>query len=386
MQPSIRRGVAFAEDVRFCFTVFEDNEQFESGDTLEHTWWKEAWPVCTTKWLYIWGKRAGETCVSTTAPFKYHNDGVEPVPAPDFMYQLNSIDPQFYSFGGGSAPRTADLSRDVPPFATGAILQFKNPDPGTEHSFGCWKPGVTPTSIFDFTRDGTLWVVVGLDENRCFEYFWELPGTVHAYLMGYTGTEVVFPDVPIDIAPTIANAYQTKDIGSIWPDAKLIFTDLGSLNTWDRYFSIRPHGSTKEVYAGGHRKYPICGIPDNGLIQVKTSEAGHPSTKWLAYAYLRKDCTTSLNGVNLVGFTAGAWKTLDCSALHPDARWAFLEYKHPAGSKGVSARKQNSFFNYQGANNIHSFMIVHLHHSLECQVWTEGTNETDQLLQIAESH
>ncbi len=80
MKPSIRRGVAFAEDVRFCFTVFEDNEQEEPGDTVSHTWWKPSWPVCTTKWLYVWGMRAGETCASTTAPFKYHNDGVAPVP------------------------------------------------------------------------------------------------------------------------------------------------------------------------------------------------------------------------------------------------------------------------------------------------------------------
>ncbi len=80
MKPSIRRGVAFAEDVRFCFTVFGDNPQNEWGDTLEHTWWMEDWPVCTTKWLYVWGLRAGEVCVSTTAPFKYHNTGIEPVP------------------------------------------------------------------------------------------------------------------------------------------------------------------------------------------------------------------------------------------------------------------------------------------------------------------
>ncbi|MBA7535022.1 hypothetical protein ES705_27272 [subsurface metagenome] len=79
-KPSLRRGVAFAEDVRFCFTVFEDNEQNEWGDTLEHTWWKPDWPFCTTKYLYVWGMRAGETCISTTAPFKYHNDGLEPVP------------------------------------------------------------------------------------------------------------------------------------------------------------------------------------------------------------------------------------------------------------------------------------------------------------------
>ncbi|MBA7527947.1 hypothetical protein ES705_20129 [subsurface metagenome] len=86
MKPSIRRGVAFAEDVRFCFTVFEDNAQVEPGDTINHTWWKNNWPVCTTKWLYVWGSRAGEVCVSTTAPFKFHNDGIAPVPPVGLLF------------------------------------------------------------------------------------------------------------------------------------------------------------------------------------------------------------------------------------------------------------------------------------------------------------
>ena len=77
-KPSLRRGVAFAEDVRFCFTVFEDNEQNEWGDTLEHTWWKTDWPVCTTKYFYIWGYAGGIVAVSTTAIFSWHNDGVDP--------------------------------------------------------------------------------------------------------------------------------------------------------------------------------------------------------------------------------------------------------------------------------------------------------------------
>ena len=81
-QPSIRRGVAFAEDIRFCFTVFEDNEQVEPGDTINHTWWKTSWPACTTKWLYVWGSRSGEVCVSTTAPFQYHNTGIDPIEPP----------------------------------------------------------------------------------------------------------------------------------------------------------------------------------------------------------------------------------------------------------------------------------------------------------------
>lgn len=76
----LRRGVQFATDVRFCFTVFEDNEQMEWGDTKVHTWWKPDWPVCTTKWFYFWGRIQAEVSVSTGPFFKYHNDGVEPVP------------------------------------------------------------------------------------------------------------------------------------------------------------------------------------------------------------------------------------------------------------------------------------------------------------------
>ncbi|MBA7548860.1 hypothetical protein ES705_41328 [subsurface metagenome] len=78
--PAYRRGIQINDDLRFCFTVFEDNEQNEWGDTLEHTWWKEDWPFCTTKYLYFFGSVAGEMCVSTTAPFKYHNDGAAPEP------------------------------------------------------------------------------------------------------------------------------------------------------------------------------------------------------------------------------------------------------------------------------------------------------------------
>lgn len=65
-------------ELRFCFTVYEDNEQEEAGDTLTHTWIKPDWPPCTTKYFYLWGKVAGVTCVSTSPPFKHHNSYVAP--------------------------------------------------------------------------------------------------------------------------------------------------------------------------------------------------------------------------------------------------------------------------------------------------------------------
>jgi len=118
-KPSIRRGVAFAEDVRFCFTVYDDNEQLEPGDTLEHTFLKPDWPVCTTKWFYIWGSIAGDTCVSTTAPFNYHNSYVRPPPRP--IYVGDSPDPRAHFCATGYS----FMSMNLPATGTGTITLIR---------------------------------------------------------------------------------------------------------------------------------------------------------------------------------------------------------------------------------------------------------------------
>lgn len=385
-KPTYRRGIFFNWDVRFCFTVFEDNEQYESGDTLIHTWWKENWPVCTTKYCYFWGTVNGQTSPSTSPLFKYHNDGFEPIPPPEPMYQLNPIDPQFYTFPGGSSWTLADLSRDIPQDATGALIVFYNADTGAEQPLALRKPGASYDSYQPMQRDGILWAIVGLDSQRRFEYRFGKPGYLHGYLMAYTGRDVVFPDDPIDIKPTIDNAYHTVNIKEHWPEAQLILTDLGSWQSWNTHHSIRPYGSSKEIYHGAYRCFPFSALSEDGRIQTKLYRAGGPSTQWLAYAYFKKDTTTSLNGIDLEGFTANAWKTLDCGTLNPDARFAFLEYYHPFSAVHISARKRFSYFNYTGRNANHGYIITHLHHNLECEVYSGNTMETDQLLFIAETH
>ncbi|MBA7655924.1 hypothetical protein ES703_63835 [subsurface metagenome] len=60
------------DDVRFCFDVYDDFEQDEDGDTLIHTFSLVDWPICVTKWLYLWGSRAGVVCVSTSVPLHFH--------------------------------------------------------------------------------------------------------------------------------------------------------------------------------------------------------------------------------------------------------------------------------------------------------------------------
>jgi len=85
--PSIRRGTRFTGDVRFCFTVYEDNDQVEAGDTLTHTFIKDKWEVCHDRWFYFVGTIGGKTLVSETAIFKFHFPAPPP-PVPGAMLRV----------------------------------------------------------------------------------------------------------------------------------------------------------------------------------------------------------------------------------------------------------------------------------------------------------
>jgi len=79
--PRYRRGVWLFDDKRFCFVAYHENEQEEIGDTLIHTFIKENWPVCQTRWFYFIGTKNGEQSPSTSPIFKKHRYEVPP-PAP----------------------------------------------------------------------------------------------------------------------------------------------------------------------------------------------------------------------------------------------------------------------------------------------------------------
>ncbi|MBA7677018.1 hypothetical protein ES703_85266 [subsurface metagenome] len=74
--PILRRGVYFPEKVRFCFVEYHDNEQEEAADTLAHTFLKQEWPVCETRYFYFWGTVGAEPSPSESPLFTKHFTGV----------------------------------------------------------------------------------------------------------------------------------------------------------------------------------------------------------------------------------------------------------------------------------------------------------------------
>lgn len=117
-KPVLRRGEWLADDVRFCFVVYTDHEQEEPGDTLIHTFIKEPWAPCATKYMYFWATIAGEVCVSTSAIFKHHNPVIPPVPPEPIRYAWNRL----FTHYGAFVARAA---------GTGLAATFHTPDTPT---------------------------------------------------------------------------------------------------------------------------------------------------------------------------------------------------------------------------------------------------------------
>jgi len=67
-----RRGRTWYWDIKNCFVEHHDLEQLEDGDTTNHTFKWTSWQMCTTRWYYFHGTRAGKAARSNTAYLKLH--------------------------------------------------------------------------------------------------------------------------------------------------------------------------------------------------------------------------------------------------------------------------------------------------------------------------
>lgn len=84
--PVTRRGLTTMSDFYYCFDVYHDNEQEEPGDTLVHTFIKEPWASCETRYFYFHGQIDNVNIPSTSPIFKKHRLWEEP-PAPVYDFE-----------------------------------------------------------------------------------------------------------------------------------------------------------------------------------------------------------------------------------------------------------------------------------------------------------
>ena len=70
--PRLRRGVQFSDILQYCFVAWHKNEQAEPGDTCIHTYIKEPWPVCQTRYFIFRGNVDDQLSPSISAIFTKH--------------------------------------------------------------------------------------------------------------------------------------------------------------------------------------------------------------------------------------------------------------------------------------------------------------------------
>ncbi len=70
--PILTRGIELHTQLKMCFVNWHENEQEEAGDTMVHTFTKEPWAHCETRWLTFRAK-VMENWVKSVGPiFKKH--------------------------------------------------------------------------------------------------------------------------------------------------------------------------------------------------------------------------------------------------------------------------------------------------------------------------
>lgn len=72
MRTRILRGVSILDTPAYCFVTWHENEQLEPGDTIIHTFIKEPWPVCETRWYTFRALVNNEWSPSAGPIFKKH--------------------------------------------------------------------------------------------------------------------------------------------------------------------------------------------------------------------------------------------------------------------------------------------------------------------------
>lgn len=368
-RPIYRRGTWLNDDVRFCFTVFEDNEQFESGDTLIHTFWKTNWPYCTTKWSYYFASISGNWCVSTSPYFKYHNDGVDPVYPPDVMFTFNSIEPELHSCGAGGVWNSIDLQHDVPPDATGIIYKvFTTPVSG-DKKVG-FRPHGTVNDNTGRLRGGEgQWGVCGLYDHRWIEAFGPVGGNVDFWVLGYTGRNVHFLDPVINLTPSLSLSWEEVDVSPYIPAGAIPIFDLSHQGyAWKRY-AVRPKGSTFRVWARTAHNWIIISPDANGIVEFFMEAVGPTKFQLLLTGFIDGGGTYHQLSIDRTPAGLAAWDNVPVTADANTSKWVILEVGNTAINVDHGVRKKDSLRDHKRECGGHGWVYAHTNPTPMVQIY-----------------
>ena len=255
---TIIRGLRQMDHVGFKFSAYTDHEQIEPGDSLSHTFFLTPWSLCQSKYIYIWGSKAGEVCKSTSPSIRFHHPAAR---SPTF-HPLTPIPLTI----PGTNYNWADF--DLSPWlglnATGAIVRIHNTSPGVR-PWGIRMKGSTDDRAGDMSGFNACWGIIGVDVAQKIQFYnvHLMPDKVELHLVGYTTPPTYLRTNAFPIATTIPNnTWTTIDLTTNLRKRSfgvIVEIDNPAKTTFN--WGIRPTGSPDERIAPSYNyKNQFCAI------------------------------------------------------------------------------------------------------------------------------
>ena len=263
----------------------------------------------------------------------------------------------FFTNAIDKTPATKDSYQDVdvsgdgvPSGASGVILELRSVASGTWNTCKVRKNG----SSFDPTAGSIFQGRVGgyafcqLDANRVFEA--NVSPDISFYLIGYTGSDVVYFDSPTDDSPTATDAWTDIDKSASIPSGAtgVIALLTKDLNAYAGNAGIRCNGSTDTFPLGilgapwSDLKWQYCGLDANRVLEMNNSTA---TMILYIYAYTKGEVTFKVNAVENSPSAVNAWTDVDVTsqtAANADGVLLMAKINTSYGSSEAHVRKNGS--------------------------------------------
>lgn len=318
----IRRGISLPYATRWCFVAFHENEQEEAGDTYVHTFVKENWPICQTRWFYFIGTKQAEEQPSASPIFHYHR--AEPPTPTQWFYSYphqELVVPADHAWQELVIPPFNRPLTDILPVNTvGLFLHI--------HNTGGWeRMGFRPKSsiwniYWQWEGGSHHWAFAACDSDLKTEAWVDDSTDQKIWLEGYVleGGAVFFIN-PVKKTPLVFNAWQDIDLAALCPDAIGILAECYStVGGWT--WGIRKKGSSDSRDRGSGHTWPIIGCDATQQIQYYTGAiAGNPMELYI-WGYIPAHALFNTNAPDITPALFGSYETVQ---LAPPARLAFIE-------------------------------------------------------------
>lgn len=263
----------------------------------------------------------------------------------------------FFANAVDKTPATKDSYQDVdvsgdgvPEGASGVIVEIRISSSGTwlacvlRKNGSSWAPSNSTLTLLDVGG----YAFVPLDANRVFEA--SVSAGVELWLIGYTGSDVVYLEDPDDVSPSQTGSWTDVDMSAGIPSGAsgVICLLTNTQNTYGNKGGIRCNGSTDEFpycnlnFPWRDLKWQYCGLDANRVFEMKNNAA---QIACYVYAYTKGEITFLTDGVENSPTSANQWTDVDVTNetdANADGVLLMVKNNHAWNTHEAHVRKNGS--------------------------------------------